>query len=224
MLSEDRLPLHPVRILEVPLGGLVSVRFLGPIRGLPTHHTKKGTMPCEGEGLCPQSNHRLPQVWKFYGACEYWIHSLAMWRPACIEATELLEESLRGRELRGEVWLLTREGQSKRHCRMVGTFCERLSDVALSPDFDIEPVLVRLFGVTNLLLGMPSPKPLRVMLSDVRAPGPRLPEELQPRKKVEDPKTVELFRQKLRQRMQLPALGQEGDQAAERGNGKGGDA
>ncbi len=180
MSTGDRLPLHPVRILNVPLGAIVTVRFLGGIRGMPTHFHNRHTVPCLGDKDCPPASHKLRAVWKYYGAVETWVNSAAVWRPAVLEATEHLEEQLHGRELRGEVWMLTRDGNSSKRSILAGTFCERLSDVQLSPEFDVVPILQRFFRVERLLLGMPSPVPPRVFLSDVHGRAPEIPEDLRP--------------------------------------------
>lgn len=176
----DRLPLHPVRIASVPEHDPVIVRFLGPLQGLPTHHTRKeGSVACEGD-ICPPAIHRLKRVWKFYGAAEEWRHSEKVWRPCVLEVTECLEELLRGRRLRGEVWMLIREGDRGKSSRVTGTLCETLSDVMLTAEFDIYPVLQRRYRVEKLLLGLPNPTPPRLLLSDVVAAPPRVPRELLP--------------------------------------------
>jgi hypothetical protein len=180
MNGGDRLPLHPVRILSAPFGTVVIVRFLGPIQGLPTHYHAKHTIACEGDENCPPAAHKLRQIWKYYGPVEYWLNSHASWRPACLEASEHLEEVLHGRELRGEVWMLTREGDSVKHSVQTGTFCERLSDAQVSPWFDVEPILLRFFRVKKLLLGFQSPVPRRLFLSDAAGRPPRIPEDLLP--------------------------------------------
>jgi hypothetical protein len=180
MSNGDRLPLHPVRILSVPLGALVTVRFLGGIRGMPTHYHNRHTVPCRGDKDCPPASHKLRAVWKYYGAVEVWLNGPACWRPAVLEATEHLEEQLHGRDLRGEVWMLTREGSSSKRSILTGTFCERLSDVQLSLEFDVEQILLRFFRVESLLLGTPSPVPPRLFLSDVRGKPPVIPDDLRP--------------------------------------------
>jgi hypothetical protein len=179
MVDGDRLPLHPVRVLSVPFGNVIAVRFLGPLQGLPTHFYQRHTIACEGDADCPAAAHKQRQVWKYYASSQFWLNSQAVWRSACLEGTEALEEMLYGRELRGEVWMLTREGDTAKKSKVVGTFCERLSDADVPPAFDIEPILLRFYRVKKLLLGLSSPVPRRLLLSDTRAPGPNVPKELQ---------------------------------------------
>jgi hypothetical protein len=221
MENGDRLPLHPVRILKVPLGALVTVRFLGPIRGLPTHYFQRHTVPCRGDKECPPGPHKQRAVWKYYGAVEAWINDAACWRPAVIEATEHLEEVLHGRELRGEIWMLTRDGTSSKRSVMSGTFCQRLSDAQLSLEFDVEPILLRFFRVERLLLGLPSPVPPRVFLSDVPGKPPVIPEDLRPPTPAEAAENRKAFKSLVGEFMKRGKLSADQTEAKDSSNGKG---
>jgi hypothetical protein len=194
----NRQPLHPVRIVSVPWGDLLTVRFLAGIKGLVTHYQGKRSVACLGEKDCPPTTHRLKPVHKFYGPCETWDGLRHVWRPGVLEVTEHLEEQLRHRELRGEVWLLDRTGKSMRQSLVTGLFCERLPEEQVSQAFDIVPVLQRFYRVTTLLLGVPSPLPARLLLSDVAGPAPRLPEQLSPQAQAEPtPEQWEQFRRRI---------------------------
>jgi hypothetical protein len=96
-----------------------------------------------------------------------------------LEVTESLEETLRGRELRGEVWALSRTEERGRSSPVVGIYCETVADRTLSEPFDVTPVLLRLFHVNALNLGTRNPTPPRVLLPAVPGPAPTLPADLQ---------------------------------------------
>jgi hypothetical protein len=76
--------------------------------------------------------------------------------------------------------MVERTGNSKKKSIVVGIFCERVSDTALSHAFDVEPVLLRFYRVSALLLGTPCPTPPRLLLSDNTSPPPFVPEEFRP--------------------------------------------
>jgi hypothetical protein len=207
MSAGDRLPLSAVRIKSVPLGEVLTVKFLGPIRPLPTHHVGKKTVACEGEKGCPHAAHKTRAIWKWYGPVEWWVAREQLWRPAVLEVTEHLEEVLHGRELRGEVWGLTREGESSRKSACIGTFYQTLPAESLSLAFDVEPILARFYRVQKLLLDMPSPVPSRVFLSDVRAAAPEIPPDFRPpvrESSAEDRAKVKAVLEKMMDRLGRP--------------------
>jgi hypothetical protein len=173
-LYEDRLPLSPVRVFSPCLGVPVHVRFLAEIRGLPTHYYARRTIACEGAACLPAAHKGRP-IWKFYGPAEAWDEMKRLWNPVVLEVTENLEETLRGRTLRGEVWCLLRSGKTQAKSVVTGFYCETLQETAISRPFDVEPVLQRLFRVHVLNLGQPSPIPPRLMLSPKEGQAPRDP-------------------------------------------------
>jgi hypothetical protein len=227
MSAGDRLPLSAVRIKSVPLGDVLTVRFLGPIRPLPTHHVGKRTVACEGEKSCPHAAHQIRPIWKWYGPVEWWVARPQVWRPAILEVTEHLEEVLHGRELRGEIWGLTREGESSRKSACTGTYYQTLPEDQLSQPFDVEPILQRFFRVQKLLLDMPCPIPSRVFLSDVRGPAPEIPEDIRPasrQSKAEDREKVKAVLAKMMDRARMPGSAnlptdQAGDESTRNGQG-----
>lgn len=173
-----RNPAEAVRVLSVPLGVPIVVRFLGDILGLDTHWKSGRTVPCAGEDECPSSLHRLGVIWRGYAAVEMWIGSKSHWQPSALEVTEALEERLRGRELRGETWSLHRTEIKGKSSPVVGIFCEKGEPNELREAFELEPILRRLFHVARLNLGRRNPLPPRVMLEPVPGKAPRLPDAL----------------------------------------------
>ena len=179
-------PLEPVRVLSVPEGIPICVRFLGPILGLDTHW-KNGTKPCPGEDECPPTIHRLGIIWRGYAPVESWENSRQVWRPWVLEVTEALEETLRGRQLRGETWLLERTREKGRTAAVIGVYCEAMLPDDVRPGFDVEPVLRRIFHCGKLRLGTRNPVPAKVMLEVMPGKPPVLPgEQAQPERVEED--------------------------------------
>jgi hypothetical protein len=119
-------------------------------------------------------------VWKGYAPCRHWDNRLTRWSPAVLEVTECLEETLRGRSLTGEVWLLSREGGRKRSGKVCGAFMERKQDPQLVATFDVRPPLFRLYHTTELALGIANPLPPKLVLPQVDLPGPAIPDQAAP--------------------------------------------
>ena len=189
-------PANPVKVRSVPLAPPITVKFLGPLRGLHTHWQKGHSVPCDGAGNCPSALHRSGILFKAYAPVEEWISHLARWRPCVLEATANLEEYLRGRVLRGEVWLLSRADVAKSTRAVVAAYLETIPEAKLSPAFDILPIIQRLFNRVDLVLDVPNPTPRHVVLADVAAPPPTIPADLlPPPPPAEDPAE----RQKLRE-------------------------
>lgn len=184
--TPSRKPSSPVQVLSVPVNLPVCVRFLGPVLGLDTHWRSGRTIPCPGPDECPVSLHRTALIWKGYGPVEAWESSCRHWRSFVLEVTESLEEDLRGRDLRGEVWQLHRMQKSGKTDPVAGIFCERLPEHSLSKTFDIVPVLLRLFHVPRLTLGTRNPMPPKVVIEPVEGNPPNLPLELQQAEKPQD--------------------------------------
>jgi hypothetical protein len=140
--------------------------------------------------------HRAGTFFKAYAAVEEWIPHIAKWRPCVLEATASLEEYLRDRILRGEVWMLMREDKTASTSPVHAAYLETIPVHQVSPPFEILPVLQRLFNRLDLLLDVPNPTPRRVVLADVVAAPPTLPADLlPPPPPAEDPAE----RQKLRE-------------------------
>lgn len=169
-----------VRVLSVPIGAPVIVRFLGPVQGLLLHWHGGRSVPCQGTGDCPPTVHRSRTLWRGYGAVEGWDEAWSKWRPAVLEVTEGLEEYLRGRTLRGEVWQLVRDGALGKRAPVEGAYCETQEDQAVSPWFDPLPVLQRFYHTTSIVLGALNPLPPRTSLPAVSGPAPNLPVGLRP--------------------------------------------
>jgi len=118
---------------------------------------------------------------KAFGPVEVWDRIDEVWRPEVLEVTENLEEILRGRDLRGEVWLLTRPYVKGNSDPVNGQLLEKLDPRTLRKAFDIVPILTRNFRpVHKLLLGACNPNPPRVYLEPSTGAPPKLPADLIP--------------------------------------------
>ena len=173
-------PFNSVRIKAVPLAPPIHVKFLGALRGILTHWAKGHSVPCDGDAKCPPALHRSGVFFKAYAPAEWWISHEQVWRPAVLEATSNLEEILRGRKLRGETWLLSREKEADKSSAVCAAYCETIAESLLSPTFDILPVLQRVFNRLDLVLDVANPTPRRVILPDAAGAPPIIPADLQP--------------------------------------------
>lgn len=184
-----------VTILSVPAAEPVVVCFAGPIVGLITHHHSGRSYGCPGEEDCPSTLHRSRTLWKGYAPCRTWAVRLERWCPAVLEVTECLEETLRGRHLAGEVWMLTREGARRRSGKVLGAYLERKRDEELLEPFDVRQPLYRLYHTLELRLGVANPLPAKLVLPAISAAGPTLPTAARP---ADIPSVTEAQREALR--------------------------
>lgn len=97
------------------------------------------------------------------------------WNPCVLEVTECLEESLRGRHLAGEVWMLTREGGKRRSGKVLGAYLETKAETELLRTFDVRAPLFRMYHTTELEFGVLNPLPPKLLLPSIAAPAPALP-------------------------------------------------
>jgi hypothetical protein len=171
---------QPVEVFSVQPGSPAFYRFLGDLIGLNTHWNGKRTVPCDGEGRCPSGLHRTRLIFKAYAPAELWVPAAKHWIPGVMEATEHLEELLRGRPLRGEVWLLSRAGQGRKNDPVAGVYCETFNGDALRLAFDILPVLLRFYHVRELVLGVENTLPPKILLEASVGNAPTLPFSLEP--------------------------------------------
>jgi len=171
---------HPVEVFSVEPGTATFYRFLADLQGLHTHWNGKRTVPCDGEGDCPASLHRTRIIFKAYAPAELWKPAERHWLPGVLEATEALEEQLRGRHLRGEVWMLKRGGDGRKSDPVFGVYSETFAEERLRPAFDIRPVLLRFYHVSHLVLGVENLLPAKLLLDPSHGDQPKLPLVLEP--------------------------------------------
>lgn len=164
---------EPVRILPVPLTGEIAVLFCGPLAGLLVHRQQGRPIACPGEGSCPTATHRGRTLYYGYAPVRAWRPQRGDWAAVVLEATEHLEELLRGRTLRGELWLLARATDRKRTGPVGGVYLETRPEAEVPPPFDVRPALARLYHTTELALGVANPLPARVVIPPAQlAPPP----------------------------------------------------
>lgn len=153
----QELPRAAVHILSVPKIGYAIVAFAGPYRGIIMHWARGGSVPCLPGDDCPAALHRSGSTWKGYAPVRCWDHSLGAWLPYALEITEALEEILRGRDLRGEVWRLSRQRKKKKPGTVQGTLEETRSEEALLHPFDVRAVIQRRYHCGELVWDVPNP-------------------------------------------------------------------
>jgi hypothetical protein len=168
----------PVRVLSVPVGIPVTVLFLSGYRGMDSHRVGKGTEPCPGPSECGHCKRRQGIIWKGYAPVLAWDQVRELWHPFVIELTESIEEELRGRQLRGEVWSLWREGKGKNNDPVTGLFLERKQGSVVIEPFDIVSVLLRMYHVSSIRLDRPNTMPGKLVLPAIAGDAPKLPEDV----------------------------------------------
>lgn len=176
MQSDDPARAHQleaVRILPVPLTGEIAVLFCGPLAGLLVHRVQNRPVACPDPGSCPECKRRGRTLYYGYAAVRTWRPHRGDWAAAVLEATEHLEELLRGRTLRGELWLLARATDRKRTGPVGGVYLETRPEAEVPPPFDVRPALARLYHTTELALGVANPLPAKVLIPPAQlAPPP----------------------------------------------------
>lgn len=205
---------NPVRVFSAPPKPPTHVLFLGRLQGCITHWTKKGqrwrSVYCPGAAECPTAIHRAGTMFKAYAPAEVWIEAEQVWRPCVFESTANFEHYLRGRSLRGEVWIVHRfdekgdpNKEPAKNDPVVGAFCERFPESELSIEFPIEPILARFFGVEKVVLGAANPMPAQIVMADVIGRRPITPPDLLPAPEPEeDPHKIAELREQMRRSMQ----------------------
>lgn len=116
---------------------------------------------CLEELGCPPERHKRAYVCKWYAPGQEWIDGDNVWRRVVIEVSEALELEFRGRNPRGEVWVLTRvivrkrRGKEKKDkTKVTGEFVEAIEESHLPEWFDVDPTLCHVYRE----IGLPEPK------------------------------------------------------------------
>ncbi len=181
---------QPVRIASVKDATILTVRFLGPYVGLLTHWFGKQTVPCLGDIRCGKAIHATRAIWKGYAPADYLDPTLELWVPCVSEITELLEHNLVGRRIRGEVWILRRQGK-KKSGPVMGTFAGKHDEGILPPVFDVTPIVERFYHTSPLDLNAVNPIPPAVLASPREGPIPEMLRDLFKMPESDKPMTKE---------------------------------
>jgi hypothetical protein len=168
-------PREAVRIVPVPLTGEIAVLFCGPYEGLLVHRHQGRPYGCPGEESCPLAVHRSRTLWYGYAPVHLWRPQRDDWLPGVLEITEALDELLRDRRLRGELWMLQRSLGKKKTGPVTGVLLETREDVATPPPFDVRTPLFRLYHSTALQLGVGNPLPRKLVMAAQRLAPPPTP-------------------------------------------------
>jgi hypothetical protein len=211
-----------VEILRIDTAEQAVVRFLGEYApfGMLTHVEKNHSKACPGPDACPPADHRKLTLWKAYAPVERWLPGPRLWSPKVLEITEALEESLHGRVLRGEVWLLERLAQHRKTAKLVGLLCEKQAPEVLPASFDILPILFRFYHTLAIKFGIQNPVPRSICLPDSAGPAPRLPEERFPQPVATE--STEDARRVLDEIRQHGGMARMAERAAQRQSGQNG--
>lgn len=190
----------PVRVLRVQTDVPTIVLFLGPLQGHLEHWNGKRSVACPGSDECDKSIHRLRTIFYAYAPVGHFNGQTGCCEPAVLQVTAFLEEQLRGRQLRGQVWSLSRDDARGKTGKVSALFIEQRSPTNIPPAFPVEPPLLRLFNVAKLRLGVrnPNPDPLIIESFEVEPLRlGRLGEALEP-EKPPTPEQMERLRAQFR--------------------------
>jgi hypothetical protein len=209
-----------LEMTSVPKEGSLTVIFLGNATGVNIHWPRKLPVPCPGHIHCKSDVHRSRTVWKGYAPVEVWRPKPhADWCPTVLEITERLDELLKGREYRGEVWTLCRQPGRQGHFEVTGHLIESRSPDSIRDPFCVRGVVQRVYRTTHIDFGVESPLPPRIFLSPTTSAPPPLnvTDEAQKDRPPTDAEKLE-FRRKIEQMTGR----RPGAASTHNGNGKGG--
>jgi len=164
-----------VSVVAVPARDGLKCCFAGPVLGILTHWHGGKSYACGGVEHCHPTIHKARGPWKGYAPVRVWQPRTETWKPFVLEVTEHLEEELRGRDLRGEVWELTRRDAKKKNSPVDGLFLELRSDPQLLVEFSVIIPLQRMYHQIELDLGTPNPLPAKLVLVETAAAAPAKP-------------------------------------------------
>jgi hypothetical protein len=169
-----------LQLQRIPDTEPLAVVFLLGLKGLRSHFKRTGSSACWSPGkLCSLCERSAPQF-RAYAPVEAWdVHS-KLWVPCVLEVTGQLEERLRGRDLRGEEWLLWKDqGQSKRvtyGCKHL----QRLPAGEVSQAFAIEPTLKKVYRCLELPPYCSNPHGPTVYVEKRAGEAPVIPQSVMP--------------------------------------------
>jgi len=162
-----------VEVLNIKANTRHIVRLLGPIEGMLTHWRSGKSTPCPGVGKCLSHEREQSTIWKGYAPAEEWFDELQAWLACVLEVTECLEEEMRDRQLRGQIWCLTRPQDDKKSAPVQGFFMEQSEENELGLAVDIVPVLERLYHGKPMQLGVANPIVAKQIREGNTSAGPK---------------------------------------------------
>lgn len=186
--SRGAVPPRPVRVVRVDQEKVLLVRFLAGWQACKMHYRPTGKekyYPCQND-QCPTDWHRCKPLWRGWAPVELWEEATQLWWPMALEVTESLEEQLRGKQLRGQTWGLSRPKVKKEGNPVVAALVAEGGD--FRRPFDVTSLLLRIYRCEKIHWGYANPMPPKLMLEPTEEGLPAGWEELQPEgKKVITP-------------------------------------
>lgn len=167
--ASPRTSLQTLEILRLAQGTSQTVVLTSPLyQGLLTHYAKR-TEVCLGSD-CRECRRGQRLFYRGYGAGLKHDAASKKWLPVVIELTERLEHDMNGIWSRGQVWLLSKEKDTKEtRGKVTGELKNQLDPLMIPPPVDIEPPLKALFRVEFLPWGALNnvPRAVAVALVDI---------------------------------------------------------
>jgi hypothetical protein len=170
---EKRDGARRLELFKLPDNLHVAVKFLANAVWLPTHYHPGGSIYCFGAGKCLASAHRSRVIWKGYSPVQVWHPTTKRWVSFVFEVTEELGRRFGRRSLRGEIWLIHRDGKKSEQAPIVGELSEELPAEVVSDAFSIEGVLYDLYRVHDPETHDFPPLPERLYLPELEGPAPK---------------------------------------------------
>ena len=191
---------RPVRILRIEPDEQAVVIFLGPYQGQIEHWERGRTFSCPGQDFCRTAHRKYRLDWYGYAPVAFQDPRTSRFDPWILQITANLEFRLRNRNLRGEIWLLSRAPNRGKRAELVGELIGCREPGSLPPAHALRPSLERIFGVDHVYLGQPNPHPEPLVVEHFEVAPFELPK----------PKVVEsrlLTPEEIRAKLQLAKVG-----------------
>jgi hypothetical protein len=167
-------PHSVMRMLRLHVGDTEVVRILShSYKGCLTHWYKGRGRYCPGNDTCKY--HDIEAVWKGYCSAEHWDQAAQLWMPVVLEISESLDQDFWGEFARGQVWQLSYPAPQKKGkaSGIRGQLWEVRPEHTFPEPYDLRPVLLSVYHVTEIKLNLANPLPRRLKVQPSQDVGPR---------------------------------------------------
>jgi len=183
-------PGAPVQVLRVPAWDSHVVLFLAPLHGQLGHWERGRIVSCPGGQLCAAKHAHQKLFWYGYAPIYYLDPRTRKFDPWVLEVTSNMEERLRGRDLVGEVWVLTRDTGKGTSGEVWGEYLETRPKDQIPKPFSIEEPVKRMTGARVFYPHSPNPTPPAVCPEREEVPLPDLQKFAPPVEPVLPPEEI----------------------------------
>lgn len=175
------------------IGGIPRIcMFLGELTGSLQHYPRGRSVVCKTRVKGCKFCGLFPQRFFAYAPGRVYRQASDQWIPTVLQVTSNAWQTLRGRNVRGEVWELEKEAREDNRGPVNVRYLTTVEDSQIGPAFNIEPALQRMLDAVELHLGQEDPTTPKVKVQAITLDDPELrkfarpterPVETQPAKK-----------------------------------------